>query len=268
MTPPENDLWQALPLAPGEHRLYTLPPRRVYVSRIPDECRVAVTDADGESANAQDRVDALPPDLTWTRFMVPSELTQVALRPVLPDRPLVIRPAEAVSIVPGHRTILFVSLPVWFRVELSGDSAAPVTLMETPSLTLSKSWFGVPDNGESCYALKTRARHSMADLTDTRNRAICFLKLQNRSTEVLLIERFCLRTPTLRLYRASDDRLWCSDVTAVFTGRDAPVLVKAAAATPRHAAESVLLAPPRQPIAGSVRERTYSHVRSWVRAGA
>lgn len=226
------------------------------VDRPPVEDEPALTENHIEDAAE------LSESLTWRRFMLPAAMCRINVQPVLPDRPLVVRPADAISLVPGHKTILFVSLPLWFRLDVHGDGLETAALMEVPSVVLSKSWFGLPDNGEPCYALKTRARHSLAELSGDLNRAVCFLELINSTPDLLVFERFCLRAPNLTLFTVADGPLWCGDVQARFQGVDAPVLVRHEAGAPRHAPDATVVTPARVPAPVNLRDRAFSHVKS------
>ena len=41
--------------------------------------------------------------------------------PVLPDRPVVIRPDRALTLLPGQSTVFFLEIPVWFRLSTIGS---------------------------------------------------------------------------------------------------------------------------------------------------
>lgn len=261
-----SDIMQPRLLTPGKIIEAIFPPRCVFIRRTEDECLLADSEskAEGSRDNSVSEAESPPDELNWRRFIVSPDFTRVAVRSVLPDRPLVARPADPVSLPPGHHTTFFVSIPVWFRVEALHPGGETLFLQDIPSLVLSKSWFGQPDSGEPCYALKTRARHKLADLTDSLNRAVCFIKLVNHSAEMLQIERLCLRVPNLALYLAENGLLWCGDVRIDFSGSNNPMTVKHGKEPPAHAADPRLTSLPHSPEERTFREKLSGHVKSFV----
>jgi hypothetical protein len=190
-----------------------------------------------------------PSNPTWQRFVAPQEMDRVRLAPVLPERSLIMRPGVPIKIVPGHTAHLFVTLPVGVRIEINGGGKA-ANLCELPSQTLSKSWFGVgASEGEICYALKTRARQSIEELTDThQGRAICPVQLRNDSHDPLPFTRLCLRTRHMALYGTPDGRLWTNLTTVTHKDSTTPEQVAFADGPPKQANNTVLLCPPREAV--------------------
>ena len=86
--------------------------------------------------------------------------------PVLPDRPVVMRPDRALTLLPGQSTIFFLEIPVWFRLSTSGYR--PARIFEEPLTVLTRTWFGDPVNGELCWGLATRLHHSIESVEPSR----------------------------------------------------------------------------------------------------
>ena len=72
--------------------------------------------------------------------------------PVLPDRPVVMRPDRALTLLPGQSTIFFLELPVWFRLSTSGYR--PAQIFEEPLTVLTRTWFGDPVTGSCAGGLQ------------------------------------------------------------------------------------------------------------------
>lgn len=191
---------------------------------------------------------ARPPEpAAWHRYVAPADSTEVRFVPVLPDRPLIMRPAAPVTILPGHTAHLFVTLPIGLRIEVSG--ARQAALCELPTQALSKSWFGDGTaDGEICYALHTRARQSMEELSDIQGRAVCPVTLRNESAELLPFARLCLRTRHMAVYGTPDGRLWINLTTVVHKGGATPDQVAFADGPPLQAHDPTLLCPPREAV--------------------
>lgn len=188
---------------------------------------------------------APPERAVWQRYVAPPDSAEVRFVPVLPDRPLIMRPATPVSILPGHTAHFFVTLPVWLRVEVTGGRRT--ALCELPTQTLSKSWFGDGTaEGEIGYALHTRARQTLEELTDTQGRAVCPVTLRNDSADLLPFVRLCLRTRHMAVYGAPDGRLWTNLTAVVHKGGNVPEQVTFADGPPLQANGPALLCPPRE----------------------
>jgi len=157
--------------------------------------------------------------VTWRRFAMPQ--TGLRLTPVMPDMPVVLRPAAPLAIFPGHVEKVYVSVPVTVRVE-SGEKESFV-LCELPTRRLSQSWFGQnTKEGRLCYALKTRAREMLPSVEepDAPYRVICPLEVVNASQEARAFERFCLHVPRMAVYKDARGLLWSNRCRVTYHGGD------------------------------------------------
>lgn len=237
--------WKIRAAPPGETLRYALPPIEMWVRRTREECLVGVLPGAGEARdNTVESGAEVPEKIAWRRFAVPPEMTVLRVRPATPDRSLVVRPADSLSILAGHATDLFVSVPLSWRVELGRSRDSMTILDEVPSVTLTKSWFGENTGGEPCYALKTRALHVLGD--ERANRFYCRVHLKNDGALPFVLERFCLQTPALALYAADNGRLWTNDVRVSLRQEGAPVGVPHIEAPPAQCPGALLVTPARR----------------------
>lgn len=167
---------------------------------VPDEAMASVLDTDDEA-------------LVTRRYSVRQTDETVALRPALADRPVVARPEHPLSVLPDEAVTLYISTPLWLRVELTESERR---LAEVPSHRMSDTWFGANTQvGELCYATRTAGRLHLDRLPLRLHRAITPLKVRNRAAEPLALERVQLPVPHLALYATPDDALWTDAVTMI-----------------------------------------------------
>jgi hypothetical protein len=135
----------------------------------------------------------------------------VELRPVPPDRPLLVDPATPFFLAPGEETRLFISIPLWIAV-LSGK--ASTKLLDVPLFQPSDTWFGPSTlEGELCYASRTSARLELENLPLLPQRAITAVDIRNQAPTPLSLERVRLPAPNLRLFETDDHLLWTESIT-------------------------------------------------------
>jgi hypothetical protein len=237
-------LWAHHPCDPGLCLGGAVGSLRVWIMRHPLDWSVS---AQPLSMNVIEPLHPLPPPehAEWRRFVAPMDSTDVRLIPVMPDRPLIMRPAVPVKILPGHTAHFFVTLPVWLRIEVAG--ARPAVLCELPTQTLSKSWSGEGTaEGEICYALRTRARQTLNELADSPGRAVCPVTLRNESNDLLPFTRLCLHTHHMAVYGTPGGRLWTNLTTVIHKDSLTPEQVTFADGPPSQADRPMLLCPPRK----------------------
>lgn len=257
--------WSPRTLAEGQTLRYHLPPLELWIQRTGEECRIGSLPASSEAQPGTiEDVAAFPAEIDLLRFAVPADMNRLSVRPMPPDRSLVVRPAESLSILAGHATELFVSVPLFWNVALGREVGAPVSLCEIPSVTLTKSWFGENTAGESCYALKTRALHALGEDAGELNRFYCHIRLRNGGSSTFLLERFCLQTPALALYAGADNKLWSSDVKVSLRGGGTPAVVTHSDRSPAGAPGSRLVSPARHKVSQKFVLRALDQIRSKI----
>jgi hypothetical protein len=151
----------------------------------------------------------------WQNILVSNNSSAISAKLYPPDRPVIIKPAAALHIAPHEKLTVYITLPANLALFYKENN-----IKEFASCILSNSWFGALDAGELCYCLKQNLSQSVPS-DDSVHNIICPVEIENKSTSVLLFERFCLRTEFLNLYQDSQSkRLW-SDVSKVaYLGKD------------------------------------------------
>lgn len=231
-----------------------LGPLELRVSRGPRELRVSGQSDPSQVARAPE-VDQVSAEEepgapsakrnTW-RFGFTEEPTSLHLAPALADRPVIIRPEEPLTLLPGEEVRAYVSSPVWLRL-LVGESRR--LLLELPSHRPSDTWFGPLDHqGQLCYALATHLRLTWADRLWKPHRAITPVVIVNSAREPFTVARLRVPVGQLSIFGTPDRRLWTERIT--LTRRDdaeGEARVTVDGEPPREAHGGELLSPPRHP---------------------
>jgi hypothetical protein len=240
--------WWAPREVPDAHRLSCeLGPLSLDLYRGGGEWRLSwqhddARDLDAGSANLA--IDPAPLCEAMERYVYAKRDGTIRLRPVLMDRPVVIRPREPVFLPSGQETTLYLSTPLCVSIEV-GDAA--LRLRELPSVLLSDTWFGPSTReGDLCYSGRTHARHSIDDLPRRAHRALTPVRIQNHATSVLPLEKISLPVPVLSVFGARDGSLWTQGVALLRASDTDLAAMRIDTGPPRYARNATLLSGPRQ----------------------
>jgi hypothetical protein len=212
--------WGQWTVEEGEAVRWRVGPLTLQLSRSRDEWRVAYGNADDpldSSLEISGPVKGSEPDasLTVNRFAARGESGHLQLLPALADRPVINRPQEPFYVLPDDEVALYISTPLWVRVE-AGEPAA--LLQELPTHRPSDTWFGPSTReGEMCYAARTHCRLRFEELPFRPHRAITPIVLRNQAAETLLLERLSVPVRRLSLYSADQRFLWTERLTMEWT---------------------------------------------------
>lgn len=137
----------------------------------------------------------------------------VKITPTLGDLSYVAKPTKPLIILPGEKVNLFMSIPLFVRIETED----PYHLLEDiPVLQSTKTWFGESTvKGEICYSTKIKAVLNQAEVINRPYRAISQLEVQNKSLEPLHVERLKVPAPFLSLFQGDDSLFYTSVMSFV-----------------------------------------------------
>ncbi len=148
-----------------------------------------------------------PEGVGWRRLGGRKELAGLRLAPVLPARPVVVRPEKPFQVLPGERVQFYAGVPLGLSLRTAGGGL----LWEEPVIRLSNTWFGTPMEGELCYAMRTRMRREREWEGFPPWRAVCPVRVRNLTKETIPFERLCIRAPHLSLYEEEDLGVWANE---------------------------------------------------------
>lgn len=155
-------------------------------------------------------MDQLPDEAVVSRYSFQKTDAVCSLQAVLADRAIVVRPDIPLYVLAGEEVTLYVSTPLWIRVEVGSEARL---LQELPSFRPSDTWFGPSTReGELCYSVKTAGRLRLENLPKRLHRAITPIHVRNHGSDALHIERVQVPVQYLSLFEGPDHFLWTQSV--------------------------------------------------------
>ncbi len=126
----------------------------------------------------------------------------IKLTPILGDRAFVAKPTKPLMVLPGETVKIYMSIPLFVRVELEEPYAL---IEEIPVLQSPRTWFGESTIvGEVCYSTRIKAVLDRRELVQRPYRATSQLIIENRGDDSLHVERLKVPAPYLSLYQNED----------------------------------------------------------------
>ena len=246
--------WEPFQVPSGHRATLSLGPLVVHLHRGQDQW--TLVSERGEEGNEPIRASRTLDQAglgteSFQRFVLHSPGGEVIFKPVLADRAVVVRPRQPVFVLPEQQITLYLSTPVWIRVD-AGEPPRP--LQEIPVMRLSDTWFGPSTReGELCYAARTHARHSLQELPLRPHRAVTPVRIHNRADTQLPIEKLSLPVPFLSIFGGVGCSLWTESVSLTHSADGALASLKVEPGPPRGAkGASLLSGPRRQPDRGGL----------------
>ena len=199
-----------------------------------------------------------PEELGQERFLFAGTESTVRVEPALADRAVVTSPRVPLYLPPGEETVLYVCSPLWLRLTAEGQ-----TLRELVVQRPSDTWFGPStQEGELCYAARTRAVLDSANLHLQARRAATPVRILNRAGTPLPLEWLKLPVPYLSLYQGPDGRAWTDAVTLERSEPSEMARVRIRRGPPPSIGEAERLSRPRERREGGVVMQVFSHLLS------
>lgn len=197
-------------------------------------------------------------ELEWTRYVTVAQ-DELTLTPALPDRPVVVRPATPIVILPGRWGRFFFRVPLWARF-ISHRGERESVMEEIPTRKLGSTWFGDIATGELCYVVEAPLERRLEQLVMGDAFAACEVSVRNNSRERLRFERICVHVEHMRLYRTTQ-RLWTNEVRVSFRGADQVSQLSFTSGPPERAGVSEEVAEPRVPPESGLIKRSFALIR-------
>ncbi|MCX7049388.1 MAG: hypothetical protein NTX50_28375 [Candidatus Sumerlaeota bacterium] len=252
-------VWNSIEIEPNRVFHWRIGPWRLWIERMADEWRMATSRAPEEEGLIEAAPSEKPPELEWRRWLCASTESGARLMPAMPDRPVVVRPASFIQIVPGNAALFYISVPVFARVM---QQPAPGSVMlEEPTAIMTGTWFGDLTTGQLCYGLRTRARRAIEPDQILPHRAICLVRIENATAAPLDVERLCLNVAYLRIYEGRG-HLWTNQTNVLFKGKDQPSHIDYNQDPPAIEGVGAMLAESHKPVARGLLQRSLDNLIS------
>lgn len=243
-------LWKNELLAHSDSREIAVGPVQLFFRRMYNEVWIAA-----------DRTQVERPEehtLQWERWAFDDSKTAIALKPLMPDLQVAVRPEHVFRLVPGARINVYTRIPVWIGVYSGADASHK--LMEIPTVELSKTWFGDFLSGSLSYGLSTRARRAIEQDMFQPHTIISTMNIHNASGEDLLIEKVNILVERLTIF-SHEQQLWSDEMDIVFKGGDQHSEITMNGTPPKAAPSAVLITPPRKQLKKSFAERILKEIQ-------
>lgn len=238
--------WMPRAIASGRTAALRLGPLGLRLHRSGHEWLLGIEKgaADDTRTDAGIDLEETPPLAGALRYVYRDSTNLAVFRPMLADRPVVIRPRQPLSVLPGQEAIFYVTTPSWVGVRVG---AAETLLQECPSERMSETWFG-PDTviGELCYATPTHARNRLDELPLRPHRVVTPVRIENRAETHLPVEKLSLPVPLLSVYGGNDGSLWTESVHMLRSTDSDMAALHVEPGPPPHARGAVRIGGPRQ----------------------
>lgn len=200
----------------------------------------------------------IPENLQWARFAIKEEPTSIELSPVMPDRPLVVKPEASFYLTGGTKRTIYIRIPVWIRISIV---AKPKTkLIEIPTVILSNTWFGDLADGELCYWLSSGARSKIESDLSRPYMAICPITVQNESDDNLLVEKFVVRTENSTLF-SHNSQIYTDEIFISFKGKDEISLITFKGKPYKELSGATKIADPRKKQSKKILAKTFDSIK-------
>lgn len=205
--------WGRHAVAEGRCARWQVGPLTIWVQRLAIEWRIAFARASSklpQSAVAVATATACLPEENLAQYVFHHSPEALRILPALADRPVVTRPVTPVHVLPGEEATVFVSTPLWLRIDVGEPWRRLLELaIERPSDT----WFGPStQQGELCYAVDTRCHLYRQEVAARPDRAITPVVIRNQGDDPMLVERLNLPVLYLALFEARNGNLWTQSV--------------------------------------------------------
>jgi hypothetical protein len=242
----DNAWWLPVELEADSCWSFNIGPLSIYAKRQAQQWLLAyerTSAVDGRELLSNSAAICMPPQLKAERYMFCQSPAALCLKPVLMDRPVVVKTLQPVHIPPAEQTTLYISSPVSVRVSLQQPE---YLLQEIAIARLSDTWFGPSTQvGELCYADKTHARYNKNELPLRPHRAITPVVIQNTSKQMLSLSKISIPVPYLAVYSSADGNLWTDPITLQHEGTNSLARFKTGTLSSADANGAMLISPAR-----------------------
>lgn len=246
--------WGDQPVNEKDTLLWHCGPLQLYSRLAYDELWLAHHQTDPEQPElALQPVDET--DLKWQRWSLKKAATAIKILPAFPDLPVIIKPETSFWMTPGVKTRVYPRIPLWIKVQWEGES-----LLETPILQISKTWFGDFLTGEICYWIKSFVRKEILPEQHRPFLAVSPIQIVNRSDEELLVDKICHRVDQLSLFE-HENQLWSNETRIRYRGQNDVSEIDVMRKAPPEAARARLLSDPRIPVSSSITAKTFASLK-------
>ncbi|NBC81909.1 MAG: DUF432 domain-containing protein [Bacteroidetes bacterium] len=256
-----QQIWTRYKLEDNQLHKWQLGDIQLQVSKVGKTITILKERVDEESPEYLYTTEDTEIDLEGgTKFI--TDRSQLYMMPAMPVYPIVFKPQDELKIAPGIQSTIYFQVPVYIQFYL-GTVKEENRLIEFPSVEMSQTWFGEPDNGELALSGDRSILFTYRPEELKTNHVICPVKLFNDSKEILDFQRFLLRVEHLTLY--AEKSYLCSNETRItFRGPDVASDVQPIKSKPTFSQHFKMLANPRSSDNRNLLKRSFHFLKSFT----
>lgn len=244
-----HSVWKTYTVKEGEEPFHlNIDSLHVWIKKLNEEFWISYSHADDTNDSPQ-----IDEQTEWERWAPKANETEVRIRPVFPDLPVVVSSEYPLRLVPEASIQVFCRVSAWMEISLVKSN---YVLHEIPITKLSRTWFGNTMEGELCYWLTSKARRSLEQVESKPYLINCPIQITNKSHTDLNFERFCYRVERLGIYSVKEN-YWADETKILYQGEEQHSEVKMTGKLPKSLEKGELISKPRNPISRSLATRTF-----------
>jgi hypothetical protein len=246
----KTSVWGGISLPANEFVDHKIGPLHIMMKRTSNEIWVSFDRTQVEEPG--------PEVQSWTRWALTRKDSVIEVWPLMPDLQVIVRPEYPFSLAPGAAVKVFTRIPVWVGVFAHDPRKHKLT--ETPTVQLSKTWYGDFTDGVMCYWIGTTARREVSQDVLNDYTAVASLNIKNESDTDLKIEKLSIRVDRLSLFE-SEGFLWTDEMDIRYHGEDQHSEITMNGKAPKDLQHPKLITSPRDPLKKSFAERTFRIIK-------
>jgi hypothetical protein len=150
-------------------------------------------------------------DIKWTRIVCSHSSNTIKLKPMLPDKQIVLESENQIRILPKQQILFFIKIPLFIQI-YNGDANS--MLLELPTVELSKTWTGTMTSGSPGYSLYDDFKTDYTNI-NKHNITICPLIIKNNTKNKFFdFNRITLYSQYLNIYKGK--KLWANETLITY----------------------------------------------------
>lgn len=212
------EIWKPLTLQTNDTWHWKIGNRAFWIQRIDNGWKIIgkLEEDFAEEPVIKQKQDK-PEDMAWNTIYS-GKKNQIQLLPQLPDKPLLLKPDQEITLFPKQTLKIFITAPVWIRIKTISLNEGRM-LKEFPSRELSNTWFGEVDSGELAYSSDSPVYEYFTNIPDSYDRVICPVRIKNMSDIPLDLIRLSLNVSHLNIYTSGNSMI-ADMITVEYKGQD------------------------------------------------
>ena len=118
-----NSVWDQVEIKTARPHRWSLGEVSVWAKIKDDTLCLANSYPSGKDESS---LESPPDNITWTTWPISSKTASIKMKPVFPDRPVVVKPETSFRLPSNSKAKIFIRVPVWLKIILIGKDRKSV----------------------------------------------------------------------------------------------------------------------------------------------